>query len=274
MAAFLATQKIWPAVKKTLIFSDVHLKVTEAHKPGRDAFIHFLKGFSPDEYDRIICLGDLFDFWFEYQHVIFSDFFDVLRVFADLHDAGVELHLICGNHDFWAGRFLKDELGFQVHPNTVTLPFGDKRGLLVHGDGINPKDTSYRFYKCIARNPFVVWAFRQLHPDWAMGLARAVSHSSRTLRTREEPEYGPEANALSEFAQGVFERGEADIVFCGHSHAPMIQKIEVPNGSGLYINSGDMITSGSHVIWDGNQFHLEIENEKAISSKTLRVASP
>lgn len=245
-------------MKKTLIFSDVHLKVTEADKPHQRDFVAFLHRVSPEEFDRVICLGDLFDFWFEYRHVVFSGYFEVLRVFADLRAAGVELHLVCGNHDFWAGRFLRDELGFHIHQATAELPFGDKKAILVHGDGINPKDHSYRVFKRVARNPLVVGVFRLLHPDWAMALAQVVSRRSRILTLAHDTAAGPEATALRAYAKGVLERGEADIVLCGHAHAPVIEEYPTPSGMGIYVNSGDWLIHRSHVIWDGSGFHLHM----------------
>lgn len=237
----------------TLIFSDVHLRVTE---PGRTReFAAFLRAIDTHQFRRVICLGDLFDFWFEYRHVIFSDYFEVLRAFAELRDAGVALHLICGNHDFWAGRFLRESLGFHIHLETE-LPFGDKRARLVHGDGINPNDWKYRFYKRIARNPFVVWAFRQLHPDWAMALARAVSHGSRTLYKVVDPANGPEAQSLREYACGVLARGKADIVICGHAHAATLEEHPTPGGTGLYLNPGDWLENRAFAVWDGESFRL------------------
>jgi len=246
-------------VKKTLLFSDVHLKAIPDDQPRHREFIEFLHRFSPDEFECVICLGDLFDFWFEYRSVIFSDFFGVLRAFAELRDAGVELHLICGNHDFWAGRFLRDELGFHIHPNIMEHQFGDHRARLVHGDGINPEDWRYRAYKRVARNPLVVGAFRCIHPDWAMGIARGVSHGSRTLLGTKDPYTGPEATSLRRYAAGVLERGEADVVLCGHAHAPSVEHLETDTGTGLYINTGDWLDHRSHTIWDGEQFEQFIE---------------
>ncbi len=243
-------------MKKTLIFSDIHLKAIESDRARRAEFAAFLRSFSFDELDRVICLGDLFDFWFEYQTVIFSDFFEVLCCFSEMRRANVELHLVCGNHDFWAGRFLGKELGFNVHQDRVRLPFGERTALLVHGDGINVHDRAYRVYKRFARNPWVIRAFRLLHPDWAMAIARGVSHGSRSVQRVDEPGKGAEARALRAFAQETLARGEADIVMCGHAHAPVIETHPAASGEGLYINPGDWLHHRSHVIWDGRDFHL------------------
>jgi UDP-2,3-diacylglucosamine hydrolase len=244
-------------VSKALIFSDVHLKVTPDDRPRHARFIEFLRGFDPAEYKRIICLGDLFDFWFEYNHVVFSGYFDVLRALAEFRDAGCEMHLICGNHDFWGGRFLRDELGMQIHPDRFETTFGEQRALFVHGDGINPADRSYRVYKRFARNPLVVGAFRLIHPDLAMKIAQGVSHGSRTLKREDDPANGPEALALQAFGAAVLARGEADAVFCGHAHAPVRIESPTPTGTGVYINTGDWFRSYSYVTWDGTDFDLK-----------------
>jgi UDP-2,3-diacylglucosamine hydrolase len=256
----LAAEQIRLAVKKTLIVSDVHLKVSALDQGEQAAFVDFLRGISADEYDRVICLGDLFDFWFEYRHAIFSDYFEVLRALAEMRDAGMELHLICGNHDFWAGRFLGETLGMHIHSESVTLPFGEEEVHFIHGDGINPADWKYHLYKQFARNRFVIGAFRLIHPDWAMAIARGVSHSSRTLKHVEDRGAGPEATSIAAYAAAVLGRGEADVVVCGHSHCQVSAEYATPTGTGLYINAGDWLENRAYVVWSAGEFTLFSED--------------
>jgi UDP-2,3-diacylglucosamine hydrolase len=239
---------------RTLLFSDVHLNVARDGRETMDAFTGFLRAIDPEETPRVVVLGDLFDFWFEYRHVVFSGYFDVLRAFARLTDAGTEIHFVCGNHDFWAGRFLRDDLGFIIYPDGATLELDDRRMLLVHGDGINPADRSYRVYKRVARWPWVVGAFRLLHPDWAMAVAQGVSRGSRHMTRADDVSHGPEAEALRAFAREQLARGEADVVVCGHAHFPEITPYPTPDGEGLYINTGDWLHHRSYVVWDGEHF--------------------
>lgn len=241
---------------KTLILSDVHLKVGETGRKQMDEFAAFLRQIDPSEVNRVIILGDLFDFWFEYKHVIFSGYFEVLRAFAELRERDVELHLVCGNHDFWAGRFLEERLGFTIHREPVTMDFGGKRVLLCHGDGLNPRDWGYRIYKRLARARPVIWLFGLLHPDLAMRIAQAVSGGSRTMTKAEEPAKGREAKALRAYAKEVLARGHADVVLCGHAHAPAREEFPTPTGAGLYINAGEWMHNRSHVEWDGDRFRL------------------
>ncbi len=239
---------------KILIFSDVHLQVGEAGQRGRERFIQFLQSFDPSEFTRIIILGDLFDFWFEYRHVIFSGYFDVLRAFADLRDAGVQFDFVCGNHDLWAGRFLESELGFTIHRDRLELDLDGTRALFVHGDGINPRDVGYRVYKKFAQYPLVVWLFSLLHPDWAMRLAHGVSHGSRRLFQAEDLSQGSEVAPLREHAERVLAAGGIDVVFSGHCHYPQRLEYATPDGTGLYINTGDWLYHCSYVVWDGKAF--------------------
>ncbi len=239
---------------KTLIFADVHLKVGPANREYLGEFVRFLRSIDPGEINRVVIVGDLFDFWFEYRHVVFSGYFDVLRALADLREAGVELHLICGNHDFWAGRFFENDLGFQVHADEYSFRLGERTTLFVHGDGVNPVDTSYRLYKRFARFPMVVGLFRLLHPDWAMALAQRLSHASRSRQDVEGNARRAEVEASRAFARGVIESGRAEVVVCGHTHVAAYEEIPTARGAGVYINTGGWLEERAYWLWDGATF--------------------
>jgi UDP-2,3-diacylglucosamine hydrolase len=246
---------------KLLVFSDVHLQVGEAGHQGRQQFIEFLRTIDPDEFGRIVILGDLFDFWFEYKHVIFSGYFEVMRAFADLRDAGVEFDFVCGNHDLWAGRFLESVLGFRIHKTDLRLDLNGTRVLLTHGDGINPKDVGYRIYKRFAQWPWVVAAFRLIHPDWAMRIAQGVSHGSRRMFQSDDLSQGSEVAPLREHAERVIGAGEADVVLSGHCHYPQRIEMPSPSGTGLYINTGDWLFHCTYAVWNGEAFTLHSLDE-------------
>ncbi len=254
---------------KIVILSDAHLNVAPGGREHMDTFAAFLRQLDPREVSHIIVLGDLFDFWFEYKHVIFSDYFDVLRAFADLRDAGTELHFVCGNHDFWAGRFLEQHLGFCIHREPVTLELEGQRVHLAHGDGLNPADWRYRMYKRIARWRFAIWAFRLLHPDWAMAIAQWVSRGSRKIYSPEDPSKGSEVGPLREYAKNVLASGEAEVVVCGHSHHPVKEEFPIPDGQGVYINAGDWLWHQSYVIGEHGVYRLE-----SAPSKVSRAHGP
>jgi UDP-2,3-diacylglucosamine hydrolase len=242
---------------RAVIVSDVHLNVASDGRSTMECFTRFLRSLEYDNLHRFVVLGDLFDFWFEYGHVIFSGYFEVLREFAAMRDAGIELHFVCGNHDFWAGRFLRNDLGFAIHADETLLEFDDRRVLLVHGDGINPDDVSYRLYKRVARARPVVALFRLLHPDWAMAIAQGVSRGSRHMKSAEDVSEGPEVEPQRRFAAQTLQSGRADAVMCGHSHYPTIESMPAAEGEGLYINTGDWLYHRSYIEWANGRFHLK-----------------
>lgn len=234
----------------TLVFSDVHLNVAADGREAMERFTRFLRWIDPASFPRIVIAGDLFDFWYEYRSAIFSGYFEVLRALADLRDGGAEFHFAVGNHDFWAGRFLRDELGFRIYDGPFTLDFGGLRTRIVHGDGINPADRSYRLYKRFARWRPVVGAFRLIHPDWAMGIAQGVSRGSRHMFQTEELSAGSEVAPQRTYAERTLGSGEADAVICGHTHYPVLERL----AGGIYVNAGDWLYHRTYVTWSEGRF--------------------
>ncbi|HOJ68262.1 MAG TPA: UDP-2,3-diacylglucosamine diphosphatase [Candidatus Hydrogenedentes bacterium] len=250
----------------TLLFSDAHLKPGDAGRSHREGLVDFLRR-SRQRYGwkRLVCLGDLFDFWFEYRHACFSGYFDVLRAFASLRDDGVELYLACGNHDFWTGDFLEREIGFSTHRDPFTLPFGPAKAFLFHGDGVDPADRGYRLYRTVARHPLATGLFRLIHPDLAMAIARGVSGGSRKLFSDTNPAMGRQARVLRDHARSLLAEGRADLVACGHAHAPALEAWPTPTGQGVYLNTGDWLREFSAAVWTGERLVL-LRREEEIQS--------
>ena len=101
-----------------------------------------------------------------------------------------------------------------------------------------------------------------------MALARAVSKSSRRMALTEDPSESDETRALRAFAMRTLRSGEVDIVVCAHSHHPVIEEYPTPDGTGLYVNTGDWMIHKSHVEWDGAAFHLHHSQGSATGTST------
>ncbi len=243
-------------VKDTVLFSDVHLKPSIPPTGDFVDFTRFLRHIDSDQVERIICMGDLFDFWYEYKHVFFGSYFEVLRLLARLHEEGVALHLFRGNHDLWAGAQLEALTGMRIHREPTFLPFGGREALLLHGDGLNPQDYGYRLFRHIASNRLAQHLFRHIHPDNAMALAQYISQRSRTKVKTTDPAAGPEVEVVRGHAHGLIADGKAQIVICGHSHLPVIEQVEVNGHSGLFINPGDWPNHRSYVLFSEGEFRL------------------
>jgi UDP-2,3-diacylglucosamine hydrolase len=216
------------------IFSDAHLGCgTPEEETRKIAQIEKLLDLVRADGDRLVILGDLFDFWFEYKYVIPKGPFQVLHLLKSLRDRGLQIDYVSGNHDFWMDDFFEKQLGITVHRDTFDLTYAGRKLLLTHGDGLAKADGGYRFLKKILRNKFNIWLYRKLPPDWAYPLAKWVSGSSRGYTSRRDHEFAPDYSA---YARTKLDSGY-DIVLIGHLHIPVN---ETHNGK-VYINTGDFI---------------------------------
>ena len=80
--------------------SDVHLGSQAMSEPRavEKMFVEWLDRVA-DDARAIFLVGDIFDFWFEYKHVVPKGAVRVLGRLAQLADRGIEIHFFTGNHD-------------------------------------------------------------------------------------------------------------------------------------------------------------------------------
>jgi UDP-2,3-diacylglucosamine hydrolase len=227
--------------KPEFITSDVHLGAV----PDRTerAFLAFLEHVG-GEGRRLLIVGDLFDFWFEYGEIIQGRHFRVLSALADLVDAGVAVVLTGGNHDAWGGRFLEEHVGVEFHREHVRTEIGGRPALLAHGDGLGRGDMRYRLLKALIRSRPIVGAFRALHPEVGLKIARLASTTEGKPDAAADAATLGRARFIEEWATGrLLAEAELAWVVCGHAHLPAL--VEVAPGR-FYVNGGDWLTHWSY----------------------------
>jgi UDP-2,3-diacylglucosamine hydrolase len=228
--------------KPVYVVSDIHLGAVPERTER--AFRRFLDHVA-DTASFLLINGDLFDFWFEYRHVILAEHYRVLAKLRDVVEAGVPIAFVGGNHDAWAGPFLRDTVGIQLHDGPLEMTLGGRRTLVAHGDGVGRGDLKYRALKKMIRNPVTVGAFRTLHPDWGRRIALLAS------RTEHKTEGGDAAaRGRAAFIQAwARERMRADpgieLVLTGHAHLAGV--VEVEPGR-FFVNSGDWLNTFDYVV--------------------------
>lgn len=239
---------------KAYFISDLHIGAEKNHEEARkqSIILKFLDKIAKDA-THLYIVGDLFDFWFEYKHVIPKHYFPFLIRFSQMVNNGTKIYYLAGNHDFYLGEFFDRTLGIQTFNDEYTFTLASKRFYLFHGDGVAKKDVGYRILKKMLRNRFNQKLFRLLHPDWGIPFARLVSGSSRlytdTINLRDESDY-------INFAGKKFKQG-FDYVIMGHRHNPLVHK----NDRHIYINLGDWIRRFSYAEFDGKQIVLKYFRE-------------
>lgn len=237
---------------KVYFISDIHLQLfdSEQEKIKRNYLSEFLKEVKSQK-SELYVVGDLFDFWFEYRYVIPRHFFKQLREIQAVIESGCQVHLIVGNHDYWVGDFLKNEIGIDIHYNPLEVDISNRRFLLTHGDGILKEDRGYRFLKRVIRNRFFISLFRLLHPDLGFAIAKKTSKTSRnsTLRKSEVDEL--RKSEIIEYGKSKFKDG-FNYVIMGHYHIPIFYK----EGENIFMNLGDWMRYFTFGYFDGENLSL------------------
>lgn len=234
-------------------FSDVHLGYypRNADRRREDILLRFLDHIA-DDAEKIYIVGDLFDYWFEYNTVIPKYFYRSLAAIERMARSGIEIEYIMGNHDFGHQRFFAEEFGIIVAHGDIECKIKGKRFFLAHGDGKVKNDTGYLILRAILRNRISVKLFQWLHPDVGIWLA---THSSRASRTyTDAKEFGSE-DGLSGFAAEKIAEGY-DYVIMGHRH--LAGKYQI--GNGCYVNLGHWLSDAPPTYAQFNGSEIELLN--------------
>ncbi len=246
--------------KKIYFFSDVHLGApnADASLVREKKLVRFLEMAKADA-QEIIIVGDLFDFWYEYRHVVPKGYVRVLGKLAQLTDSGINIHFFVGNHDMWMKTYFQQELKIPVYFGPKTFRFGKGNFYVAHGDGLGPGDHGYKFLKKIFRNPLCQWAFGMLPPVIGIGLANFLSRKSReSVADHEKTFLGDDKEWLMVYSREVLQKEHFDYFIYGHRHVPGIHPL--PQNS-RYVNLGDWIMHFTYAVWDGETLELKTFNE-------------
>ena len=217
-------------------------------------FVAWLNSIEND-LEELFILGDLFDFWFEYKHVVPKGFVRVLGKLADLADKGIKIHFFVGNHDLWMKDYLQEELGITVYFKPKEFSFNNKIFFIGHGDGLGPNDKGYKRMKKVFTNPVAKFFFKWLHPDLGVGLAKYLSVKNKLISGDEDVKFlGEDDEWLVQYCKRKLTSKHYDYFLFGHRHLPM--EI-VLNEKSKYINTGDWISHFTYVTFDGNSLELK-----------------
>ena len=230
-----------PAPPRPVYLSgDVHLGAVSRERER--AFLRWLEHAGQTS-SQLILNGDLFDFWFEYRSVIPRGHTRVLGALAALVDAGVPVTLLGGNHDWWGGSYLEEEVGVTFLREPAVMELAGRRVYVAHGDGLGRGDLSYRLLRLMLRSGVTRWAFRWVHPDLGALVARRVSKTEERGATRDEKE---RAAALADWGIAKLRaKPEFDLVVLGHTHTPVMTEIEPGR---WYVNAGDWVVHHSYLV--------------------------
>jgi UDP-2,3-diacylglucosamine hydrolase len=249
---------------RILIISDMHLpqEPTAQSRQRVEELGRLFEEMAP-AISHVVLLGDIFEFWFEYGHVIPKGYHDLLWELKKLSYAGKNVVFFPGNHDYWLNSFFPDSLGVRVADDLELWVVDERVFALTHGDGRDPHDLGYRLLKAVLRAKPAIAAFRLVHPELAFAIARIVSRFSRNA-AKEKSRRWSNSRFLS-FSRSMFQQG-ADAVIVGHSHRAQVIDLE----DGFLINTGNWHRHTVYTIATSEEISVRVwPSGRAIPIQTL-----
>ena len=245
---------------KTFFASDLHLG-SPYHDDPREAerlFVRWLHSIEP-EAKRLILVGDIFDYWYEYRQVVPRGFTRTIGLLGEMADEGVEIHFFTGNHDIWISDYLPTEIGCTLHREATSMELEGHRFFIAHGDEYAPSK-AYAVTRAIFHSR-VCQFFYGLLPAWlTIPLAQGWARRSRERGLRKSrqlplPEIGEEYLVRHAEADARERGGEApEYYLFGHRH----RMADHPVGDhSRVILLGDWIKYHSYAVWDGETLTLK-----------------
>lgn len=242
------------AGKKIYFASDFHLGAPD-HSESLAREKKIIRWLDTIENDAgaIILVGDIFDFWFEYNNVIPMGFIRFQGKIAELREKNIPIIFFTGNHDMWMFDYFPRELGIPVYNRPVNFQICNQSFFVGHGDGLGPGDHFYKFLKGFFSSGLCQWMFKWLHPNVGVWLAKTWSNKSRHKNAVKDAEFLDEEEYLLQFIRSNEKQYHYDAYLFGHRHLPLDIEVE----KSRYINLGEWIKYCTYASFDGEKLLLE-----------------
>lgn len=187
-------------------------------------------------------VGDVFDQYIEYRHLVPKGFVRLQGLLAAWTDAGVSVTYVVGNRDPWHLDYFERELGVRVIAHGQTQSLAGRKTYIAHGDGLVPTEWAYNRLKGLLRHPVAYRLYRNAFPgDAGYRLARRVAR----LGSGEPEEHVVEA--LRAAARRRLADTDTDLVVMGHAHRAELARWD----RGAYLNPGYWFADRTFARLDG-----------------------
>jgi UDP-2,3-diacylglucosamine pyrophosphatase LpxH len=117
--------------------------------------------------------GDLFHYLIAHRKFFTTTVGKVFDRFRALRDAGVPVHYVEGNRDFFLRGSFAEAAVTDVGPE-YEIVAGAKKYLIVHGDMLNDRDWPYRFWRRASKNPLSKFAINLIPSGTARRFVQGV----------------------------------------------------------------------------------------------------
>ena len=239
----------------TLFVSDVHLSPERPEIVER--FIAFLD-FEARAASALYILGDLFDLWL-------GDDDDrephprILAALRRLSEAGLQVRVMHGNHDFLLGPRFERESGCRLLPEPTRIEMPSASVVVLHGDVLCTRDEDYQAFRRASRDPERQAEFLRLPLPARLDHAAKLRHRSMEatrLKASDIMDVTPEA-----VERMMIDTGSRCMIH-GHTHRPAVHAIDCTGEPATRIVLGDWYEQGNVLVWNETGFRSELLAER------------
>lgn len=260
------TQRLEDSKSRSLVVfvSDAHLGSGVDSLDRERELCRFLDSIKSD-CRQLFLLGDMFDFWFTYRHLVPRGHTRLLGKLAELADLGVELHFFIGNHDMWLFDYLEQEMGAVMHNDPEVIVIDGRRFLIGHGDGQGHLDKNYNTLRRIFRSRLNQRLFAFLPSAWTFPIARRWSDSNKVKHARQDTlrYLGDDREGIAIYCKERLRHEPLDYCVFGHRHTPLVRELKVESAthnprSTVYVNTGDWLFNRNYAVYSLNDHTLKL----------------
>ena len=196
-------------------------------------FVDFLHRL-PSDVKGLYLLGDLFDFWVDYQDVVPRGGVRVLAALAEVAER-TDVWFFPGNHDWWVTDYFEKELGVHISREPYRIfELDGRRVLMGHGDTLGEHDAKSKLIFHVFRNRVCIALLKALHPRLVFAFGRSWSASSRRHHVRRPYVFKGTESGIYRFADEYGRTHQpADLYVFGHLHTRV--RMHVESGGELVI---------------------------------------
>mgnify|MGYP001549694170 CR=1 FL=1 len=231
-------------IRHAFFIGDVHL---DSRKPDREkAFCRLLDSVVESHPDQVFLMGDIFEFWYGYKKVMFSEYVIPVIKIHKLVESGIPVAYMSGNHDFHPGMVFEEKLKIEVFHEPVRVKIEDHYVYVAHGDQINASDWKYLLLRKTLRNPIMQFLWETfVPPSLAWYIGRGTSDSSRKLS--DDSERPISKDDFDSFCRREVGAG-VNVVLHGHNHNQGVRTWEEDGKKLKVIDTGAWLGEKGHYI--------------------------
>lgn len=197
------------------VIGDSHIGLADGNEKPISEWLDRMMALKPKS---LYLNGDLFHYLIAHRKFFTPSVEKVFRKFREVVDAGVPIHYVEGNRDFFLkGSFVEKAVTdvaveYGVHA-------GEQKYLIVHGDMINENDWPYRFWRRASKNPVTRLGLELIPKSMARRFVDSVEQ--RLARSNFKHKSRLPVELMAEYGRKRGREGFTHVVF-GHFHHKLV----------------------------------------------------